>query len=310
MGFRQRLDHAAHRGHIAAQVRLVIGRADGARFRGHHFQRFLRIGETLQSALAQGVEGDDLRAAIGGVTQAVQHARVVGARVLTKDENRVRVIEIIQTDSAFAHADAALQAAAARFVTHIGAVGEVVGADHAAKQLIEPGGFVAGAPGGVELHLIGVIHRVNMLGDQRESVVPADRLVMVGQAVIAQRFGQAALIFQKIVALRIEFAHAVGGEKLGVDKAARRFPGHRLGAVLTEAEGAFVVVAPGAARAVEAFGLIHAHQVTHIFQRLFAVDNETGRGFERAPAARRGLVRFNLRFKFHDECRFLVCMNC
>ena len=119
-----------------------------------------------------------------------------------------------------------------------------------------------------------------MLGDQRESVVPADRLVMVGQAVIAQRFGQAALIFQKIVALRIEFAHAVGGEKLGVDKAARRFPVTAL-APFSQKLKVLLLSSPVAQpRAVEAFGLIHAHQVTHIFQRLFAVDNETGRGFE------------------------------
>ncbi len=57
MRFQQGFNHAAHRGHIATQVRLIIGRADGTGFRGHNFQRLLRIGEPFQTAFAQRIKG-------------------------------------------------------------------------------------------------------------------------------------------------------------------------------------------------------------------------------------------------------------
>ena len=208
---------------------------------------------------------------IGGVTQAVQHTWMVGARVLAENEDRVGMVEIVKTDGAFADADAALQTGAARFVAHIGAVREVIGARQAAEQLIEPGGFVAGAARSVELHLVRVVHRLDMLRDERKGVVPAYRLIVIGFGVITHRVSQAALILQEVVALRIKFGDAVLGKKIGVNHATRCFPGHRFGAVFTETKGAFVIVAPGAARAVEAARFVHAHQVAHIFQRSFAV---------------------------------------
>ncbi len=52
MRFQQGFHHAANGSHITAQMRLVIGRADGARFRRDNFQRLLRIGKTFQTALA------------------------------------------------------------------------------------------------------------------------------------------------------------------------------------------------------------------------------------------------------------------
>ncbi|SAP61073.1 Uncharacterised protein [Klebsiella oxytoca] len=137
VGFQQGFHHAAHCRHIAAQIRLVIGRADRRGFWRQHLYRILRIGEPFQPALAQGVEADDTRAASGGVFQAVQHARVVGAGVLAKHEDSVGLFEVIDADGALADADALLQPDAARLVAHIGAVGEVAGAEHAAEQLIK-----------------------------------------------------------------------------------------------------------------------------------------------------------------------------
>ena len=50
-------------------------------------------------------------------------------------------------------------------------------------------------------------------------------------------------------------------EKFRGDTLCGRFPGHRLGAVLAELKGGFVFfVGPGAARAVEAVGLVGAQQ--------------------------------------------------
>ena len=265
MGFQQGFHHAAHRRHIAAQIRLVIGRADRRGFWRQHLYRILRIGEPFQPALAQGVEADDTRAASGGVLQAVQHARVVGAGVLAKHEDGVGLFEVIDADGAFADADALLQPDAARLVAHIGAVGEVAGAEHAAEQLIKVRRFVAGTARGIQLDLVRVVHAVDVFGDQRQRVRPMDRFIVVGFGVVAHRMGEATLILEEIVALLLQRADAVGGEELRLHGAARRFPTDRFGAVFAEAEGAVVVVAPGATGAVEAASLVDAHQVAHVF---------------------------------------------
>src|SRR3546814_3291875 len=87
-------------------------------------------------------------------TQRLKHPWMVGARVLAPDENRVGVLEIVESHCAFAHADTLGQRHAAGFMAHVRAVGEVVGAIGAHKQLIEIGCFVAGPARGVELGLV------------------------------------------------------------------------------------------------------------------------------------------------------------
>ncbi len=229
----------------------------------------------------------------------MQHTRMVSARVLTKDEDCIGPIKILQVYRAFSDADAALQSGTARLMAHVGAVGEIIGSNHAAKQLINIGRFVAGAPGGIQLHPIRVIHRLDMLRNQRPDRVPANRLIAVGSRVIAQRLGEAPLILKEVVRLLVKGANGVAGEEVGVNLATGGLPGHGLSPVFTEAEGAFIIIAPGAAGAVKATGLVHAQQIAHILQGVFAVDDEAGRRFQRAKPAGSGVVWLDGGFKFH-----------
>ncbi len=258
LGVEQGFRHPAHCRHVTAKIRLVIGGTDRARHRRHHFKRFLRIGKALQPAFAQGVKGHNLRAPVGGMTQAVQHSRVIGAWVLPENENRIGLLKIIQVHRAFTDADALFKPRAAGFVAHIGAVREVIGAEHPAKKLIQVRGFITGAPGGVQLKLVRVVHGLNPLRNQRKRIFPGDRFIAIGCDVVTQGFGQTALIFKEIVALLAQGADAVLRKESGVNLAAGRFPGNGFCAVLTKTEGAFVVIAPGAAGAVKATGFIHA----------------------------------------------------
>ena len=84
----------------------------------------------------------------------VQHARVVRARVLTEHEDRVAELEVGERDRALAFADRLAQPRAARLVTHVRAVGQVVRAELAREQLAQERGLVARAPGGVEHRLV------------------------------------------------------------------------------------------------------------------------------------------------------------
>ncbi|MNX82206.1 hypothetical protein D3C86_1139280 [compost metagenome] len=184
-------------------------------------------------------------------------------------------------------------------MAHVRAVREVVGAIGAHEQLIEVRRFVAGTAGSVELGLIGVRQAVQMLGDQGECVVPADRLVAIGLGVIAHRLGQAALIFEPIVALLQQRSDAVFGEELGVDTAFGRFPVHRLGAVLAEHHHAlFRRIAPGATRAVEATVLVGLEHYAQVFQRVVAGQPSLGHADQCPPATGRAFVGLEARDGF------------
>src|SRR5690349_4934313 len=63
-------------------------------------------------------------------------------------------------------------------MAHIGTVGEVVGAEFAGEELVEEGGFVACAAGGVEDGLVGGVQCVEVGCDLRESFVPGDGLIV------------------------------------------------------------------------------------------------------------------------------------
>lgn len=271
--FQDELGHAADGGHVAPQFRRQVLVADGGGRRGQQLQRALRAGEALQRHLFQVVEADDLAAAARCLAQGIHHARVVGTRILTIDEHRIGLVEVIQHHSAFADTDRLDQRHPARLVAHVGAIGEVVGAKQAAKQLIKIRSLVAGTARGVELHLVRAIQPLEGVGNQDEGVVPAYRLVVIGRRVVAHRLGQPPLILEPVVALGGQLAHRVGGEELGPHRLAGGFPGHRLGAVFTELEGAVVVVPPGTARAVEAVGLVYPQQVLDVLTGLLAAQH-------------------------------------
>ena len=94
-----------------------------------HFQRVLRVGETLQPALAQRVEGEHAGPALHRAAQFAEHARMVGAGVLPEDQDQVGFLEILQGHRALADADLLPQRHAGRLVAHVRAVGEIVGAE-------------------------------------------------------------------------------------------------------------------------------------------------------------------------------------
>jgi hypothetical protein len=89
--------------------------------------------------------------ALLGLLEGAEHPRVVGARVLPDDHDQPGVVgDVLQRDGALADADHLGQRGAARLVAHIGAVGQVVGAEPAREQLVGERGLVARPPAGVE----------------------------------------------------------------------------------------------------------------------------------------------------------------
>src|SRR5207248_3810685 len=70
---------------------------------------------------------------------------MIRAGILADDENGVGPFKIFEPDAAFADADALLQRDATRFVAHVGAIGQIVGAELPREELIKKRRFVTGA---------------------------------------------------------------------------------------------------------------------------------------------------------------------
>ncbi|MNJ53001.1 hypothetical protein D3C77_483730 [compost metagenome] len=63
----------------------------------------LRVLETFQAALLEGVETHHLGAAFDRLSQGLQHPRVIGARVLADDEDRISLFQVVVHHRALAH---------------------------------------------------------------------------------------------------------------------------------------------------------------------------------------------------------------
>ena len=99
------------------------------------------------------------------------------------------------------------------------------------------------------------------------------------------------------------------GEEFRRDALLRRLPGDGLGAVLAELEGGGVfLVRPGAARAVEAVGLVRAQQQRRRLGDVHLLGDRLGRRPQGAPSARRRVVAVDARNVafFHVWINFLL----
>lgn len=50
-------------------------------------------------------------------------------------------------------------------MAHVGGIGQIVGAVESREELIEEGGFVAGAPGCIEDGFVGIVEVIQVTGD-------------------------------------------------------------------------------------------------------------------------------------------------
>src|SRR3546814_2628249 len=71
------------------------------------------------------------------------------------------------------------QPAALRFVAHVRTVGKIVRTELAHEDRIEERRLVRGAPRGVEFGFVRTLQHAKVPADQRESVVPAHRHIMI-----------------------------------------------------------------------------------------------------------------------------------
>src|SRR5690606_872199 len=114
----------------------------------------------------------------------------------------------------------------------------------------------AGAPGGVEGGLVGMLQGPQALARKPEGLFPPDGQVAVRSPVINHGMGEAPLLFQPEIGLRGELRDRVLGEKGGVGALGGGLGGHRLEPVFAKVEAQTFALRPGAAGAIEAAGLV------------------------------------------------------
>ena len=249
-----------------AEERLVAADADLEEEVGEggaleHAEGGLGVLEPLQAGLGQRVHRDDLRSGGLGLFEGREHPGVVGAGVLSGDDDQVGLVEVLEADAALADPDGLGEGRAGRLVAHVGAVGQVVGAELAGEELEEERRLVAGAARGVEERLVGGGERGQLLGDDLEGALPGHGLVPVGALGQIHGVRDASLLAEPVAAAGGEVGDGVRGEEVGGDAAQGRLLGDGLGAVLAELGGVpLVALGPGAAGAVEAVLLVDLEQ--------------------------------------------------
>ncbi|MNT08779.1 hypothetical protein D3C72_1435320 [compost metagenome] len=197
-------------------------------------------------------------------------------------------------------------------MAHVGAVGEVIRAVQARHQLVQKGGLVAGAPRHVEGGLVRVGQGTQVAPHEGIGVVPGDRHIAVAGGVVHHRFGQAAVLFERVVRLLQQLRDGMAGKQLGAGAAAGRFGGDGLGAVFAKGKrGRVVAVGPGAAWAIEAVRLVLRQQRLQVLGRDPFLAQADGHVFQGVPAGGRLGVGRDVRcvLVFHGLFRLGECGN-
>ncbi len=273
LGVEHPLRHRLQQRHVAAEADLqeLVGEP---RAPAGQPARGLRVLVPLEPCLGQGVHGDDARPVPLGLLQRGEHAGVVGAGVLAHDHDQVGQREVVVGDRRLPDADRLAEGGAGGLVAHVGAVGQVVGAEGAHEQLVDERSLVRRAPARVERRLVGGVEGVEPVGDDRERLVPRDGDVVVGPGRLVHGLDEPPLLPQPVLGPGAEVRDRVLGPERRLDDERRRLPRHGLGAVLAELRGlAPVRVRPGAAHAVEAVAVVHRQQQaggarrSHVAQR-------------------------------------------
>ena len=231
VGCDERLAHPGDRREIATGLDLMVLGRDLSGVACRHLHHRLRVGEPLQSALAQGVEGDDRNPAFPRLLQLVQHTGRVRADILAEEQNQVGRLEIVQHHRPDGDADRCLQPDGRRLVAHVGRIGQVVVAVHPGEEPVDVGRLQRGAARRVEHHRFR-IEGAQFPAYRRRRLLPGDRHVTIARRVVAHRMREPALPLQGVIRPAAEFRHRVLGEEVGSAALGRLLPGRRLRAVL------------------------------------------------------------------------------
>src|SRR2546421_8124730 len=126
--------------------------------------------------------------------------------------------------------------------------------------------------------------------NQRESVFPGDRLVLVGLGVVEQRLSEPTYCFEIVIAPRRQLANGMGGEEIAVGFRWLKLPGDVLDAVFADVEfQTGRVIGPRAAGTIETtVRMVHHEDRAKALDRLARPCEHVSDAF-RCPPSRGGV---------------------
>ncbi|MDF9864813.1 hypothetical protein M2437_003795 [Methylorubrum pseudosasae] len=302
----ERLADAAERRDVAAGLHLMVLSRNLRRGMGQHLDGRLRVGEPLQPALPQRVEGDDGHAPAAGVLQRVEHPRRIRTDILSEEQDQVGGLEILQHRRADGDADRLRQRLRGRFVAHVGGVGQVVVAVHAREQRVHVARLQRSPTRRVEhgRGRVRLTQSLQLASDLREGLLPGDGHVAVALRIVAQGVREPTLLLEVVVRPRQQVGDRVALEEVGADPLAGLFPGGRLGAVLAILErGRLGRLRPCTGHAHEAARLVLLHQHRRAGSRDLLAGQDVDERAGRPPSAGRVGIGFDL-LVGHGQARF------
>ena len=183
---------------------------------------------------------------------------MIRARILPHHDDEVALAEIVVGDGGFADPDHLVQRETGRFVAHIRAVGEVVGAECPHEELVDERRLVGCPSAGVKGRLIRCGKAVELARDDVERGLPRYRDVVVGSLRAMHRIGEPTEQAELVFGNGEHVVDRVLGEETQGNGDRGRLPGDGLCAVFAELGRAAVIrVRPGAAHAIEPALLVH-----------------------------------------------------
>jgi hypothetical protein len=153
----------------------------------------LRVLVALETGLRKRIHRHDLRALALRILEGCQHARVIGARILPHHDDQVGVFEVVVGDGRLADPDDLAERETRRLVAHVRAVGQVVRPECPREQLVDESRLVSGPAARVEGGLIRRIEALQLVGGDRDGLIPAHRHIVIGSRSLIDRFGEATL---------------------------------------------------------------------------------------------------------------------
>ena len=161
----------------------------------------LRVRETFKPSLSERVYANNFTTSRRRCVKSREHPWVVGSRVLTPNKDELCALKIIEGDGPLSCPNRFTETSAARLMTEVRAVWEMIRPKAPSEELIEKSSLITCPPRGIENRSVWITARAELSSKEREGLVPRDRRVMLCLRGAIERRGEATLLFKPSIAL-------------------------------------------------------------------------------------------------------------
>lgn len=119
-------------------------------------------------------------------------------------------------------------------MAHVGGIGQIVGAVESREELVEEGGFVAGAAGCIEDGFVGIVEVIQVTGDGVKCRGPGNGMIMCILPPLDHWSDKASLLSEPVIRLSAQLLQGISLEKFFRDDVGGGFMGDGFDPVFTK----------------------------------------------------------------------------